>query len=109
MLQEFRGHEGVVMSGQFSPDGEQIVTTSRDMTVRLWNLDGEQLAVLRGHHGVVWSASFSPSGDRILTASYDRTARLWLAKPDDLLKLADKRAFRGFTPGERNRYPLLLD
>jgi WD40 repeat protein len=53
------------------------VTASADGTARLWNLSGEELAVLEGHTDWVWSAAFSPDGERLLTASDDGTARLW--------------------------------
>ena len=44
----------------FSPGGDRILTASNDKTARLWDLEGEELAVLRGHEGVVFSAVFSP-------------------------------------------------
>ncbi|BAT52903.1 WD-40 repeat protein [Nostoc sp. NIES-3756] len=71
------GHEDVVNSATFSPDGQRILTASRDKTARLWDLQGRQIAKFQGHEGLVYSASFSPDGQRILTASYDNTARLW--------------------------------
>ena len=105
----FRGHEGDVLSAVFSPDGNRILTTSRDKTARIWDLNGNELAILRGHKGIVWSASFSPDGSRILTASWDMTVRMWLANTEDLLALAEERAFRrSFTPAERSRYAELL-
>jgi WD40 repeat protein len=71
------GHEGSVYSVVFSPDGQTILTASDDRTARLWNRQGEELAILRGHTDSVWSAVFSPDGQTILTASHDHTARLW--------------------------------
>src|SRR6266852_5197921 len=71
------GHETMVNSASFSPDGARIVPASGDGTARLWDAtSGQELAVLRGHE-FVNSASFSPDGARIVTASDDRTARLW--------------------------------
>src|SRR5262249_35528599 len=32
-----RGHEGIVTSAVFSPDGARIVTTSEDKTARVWS------------------------------------------------------------------------
>ena len=34
---KLRGHEKVVQSAAFSPDGARIVTASSDRTARIWN------------------------------------------------------------------------
>ena len=31
-------HEGTVVSAQFSPDGQRVVTASEDNTARLWDV-----------------------------------------------------------------------
>ncbi|MEP0840140.1 CHAT domain-containing protein [Coleofasciculus sp. FACHB-64] len=68
---------GKINSAVFSPDGRQILTASANKTPRLWDSQGNLLAVLRGHEDFVTSASFSPDGRQILTGSGDSTARLW--------------------------------
>ncbi len=73
----FKAHNGAISSIIFSPDGDNILTSSDDNTARLWTLSGQQLAVFKGHQAVVISAIFNPLGDRILTASDDHTAKLW--------------------------------
>src|SRR5262249_46400656 len=91
-----RGHEDVVKSAAFSPDGSRIVTASKDKTARIWDTaSAKEIAVLRGHEGRV-SAAFSPDGSRIVTASEDKTARIWDARlqtmaAKDLLKQACAR------------------
>jgi hypothetical protein len=80
------GHEDVVTSAAFSPDGKRIVTASWDRTARLWDAEtGKSIGEpLTGHAERVWSAGFSPDGKRIVTASWDKTARLWDAEISSL-------------------------
>ena len=92
-------------------DGAAYAYLARVMSVeRVHNLlSGRERTILQGHTHVVAAAMFSPSGDRILTASYDGTAQLWVARPRDLLDLADERRTRELTAYERMRYAELLD
>src|SRR6185295_13562312 len=93
------GHEYVVWSAQFNPDGTRIATASLDNTARVWDAaTGKTLATLAGHEdgvvsGVI-SAQFSPGGTRILTVSYDKTVRVWdTATGKTLATLTGHKAF----------------
>ena len=79
LLQILRGHEGVVRSVCFSPDGSRIVSGSSDNTVRVWDaLSGQPaLPPLQGHENAVWSVCFSPDGSRIVSRSWGNTVRVW--------------------------------
>ena len=62
----------------FSPDGNQLLTGSKDNTARIWSVDGSgEPIILRGHTQSVLSAVFSHDDHRVLTASSDGTARIW--------------------------------
>ncbi|MCP4290113.1 MAG: hypothetical protein GY792_37835 [Gammaproteobacteria bacterium] len=94
------GHTNRVWSVAFSPDGNQIVTTSEDQTVRIWDATtGEELHQLTGHTSYVSSAAFSPDGAWIVTASYDGTARIWPTSWEEALRLINEEKVRGVVRG----------
>jgi WD40 repeat protein len=76
---ELKGHTSQITSVAFSRDSKYILTTSADMTARVWNSeDGKELAVLRGHAGSVGSGAFIPNDSSlVLTTSEDKSIRLW--------------------------------
>lgn len=67
------GHQDDVTAGAFRPDTTELITTSADRTVRIW--DSEDLSrppkVLTGHRGVVWRVAVSADGRRAVTADQD--------------------------------------
>jgi WD40 repeat protein/energy-coupling factor transporter ATP-binding protein EcfA2 len=71
------GHQDVVQSVSFSPDGQRIATASHDNTVKLWHSDGSFITTLQGHKQPVMSVSFSPNGQMLASGSADGTVRLW--------------------------------
>ncbi len=79
LLFTLTGHQKHITSIDFSHDGKQIVTASRDHTARTWNADtGECIKTFLGHKWTVDSAIFSPDDKTILTLSTgDLTTRLW--------------------------------
>ena len=69
------GHTRQVNSAVFSPDGQQVLTASRDKTAKVWSAaSGACLLTLEGHEDWINSAGFSPDGQQVLTASVDKTA-----------------------------------
>jgi WD40 repeat protein len=65
-----RGHENLVVSAAFSPDGKRVVTASHDHTARIWDVaTGKELCVLRGHPCALRSARFSADGCQVFTVS----------------------------------------
>lgn len=71
------GHKDGINSVDFSPDGQMIVSASRDKTIVLWSKDGRKLRTFIGHDREVSSVSFSPDGRIIASASYDGKIKLW--------------------------------
>lgn len=70
----------------FSPDGQRLVSSSYDQTIRLWHLEsGKCERILQGHCDRVWQVAFNPDGRRIASCSYDRTIKLWDAQTGECL------------------------
>ncbi|KIM89872.1 hypothetical protein PILCRDRAFT_812653 [Piloderma croceum F 1598] len=78
-LLQFQGHNDVVYSVAFSPDGSKIVSGSFDKTIRVWDASTgvEMLPPLQGHDGYIYSVAFSPDGSKIVSGSGDKTIRVW--------------------------------
>jgi tetratricopeptide (TPR) repeat protein len=73
-------HQDGVYAVAFSPDGQTVLTGSRDGTARLWAAGtGQPLGPPLHHQGRVQAVAFSPDGQTVLTGSEDKTARLWAA------------------------------
>lgn len=76
----FTGHTGDVLSVSFSTDNRQIVSSSRDRTIRLWNTLGDCKYVLseEGHSDWVSCVRFSPNtaNPLIVSAGWDKLVKV---------------------------------
>jgi WD40 repeat protein/tetratricopeptide (TPR) repeat protein len=79
-----QAHLEGVWSAEFSPDGSQIITGGLDKTIKIWQIDGQEVAQIVGHTAPVRSACFSPDGQTILSSSSDKMIALWNLQGDRL-------------------------
>uniref|UniRef100_A0A7S2DHL8 Guanine nucleotide-binding protein subunit beta-like protein n=1 Tax=Haptolina brevifila TaxID=156173 RepID=A0A7S2DHL8_9EUKA len=76
---ELAAHTGYLSCCRFIKGGEQIITSSGDMTCFLWNVnDGSQISSFSEHNGDVMSISPEPNGNAIfVSGACDAEAKLW--------------------------------
>jgi guanine nucleotide-binding protein subunit beta-2-like 1 protein len=76
----FVGHTNDVLSVAFSPDNRQIVSCSRDKTIKLWNTLGECKFTIteEGHTEWVSTVRFSPNGAKpiIVSSGWDKLVKV---------------------------------
>ena len=66
------------MDVNWSPDGSQLVTASRDKTAKVFSVkDGRSTATFNGHGNAVYSAVFLSDGQQVVSAGSDKQARVW--------------------------------
>lgn len=79
-----QAHNEAVYGISFSPNGQTLASASGDRTIKLWNLDGSNQAILEGHEDIVYQVKFSSDGQTLASVSGDRTVKLW--NPDGSLR-----------------------
>ncbi|PFH50639.1 hypothetical protein AMATHDRAFT_75524 [Amanita thiersii Skay4041] len=82
----YTSHHDEVLSIQWSPDSTCFITTSRDMTARLFTLnpvEGFRPKTFSGHRDTVLAAYFSADNSTIYTVSRDGAVFTWKAKTED--------------------------
>ena len=76
------GHDNVIRTVAFGPDGETMASSGSDRTIRLWAVaSGELKFVLNDgediHSDRIQSLSISPDGQWLAAASFDHTVSIW--------------------------------
>jgi WD40 repeat protein len=81
------------------PDGELLVTSSRDGLARVWDVrSGAMVADLRGHTDEVTDAAFTTTGRDVVTLSLDGTVRSWQVVEGQVIRRGDWVMDAAFSP-----------
>jgi len=77
---KIEGHPRTVLSVNFTPDGKGLVSSSRDKTIKVWDLaTGKLQRTLNEHQDAVYAVTFSHDGKLMASGSADKTLILWNA------------------------------
>ncbi|KAG0648492.1 Transcriptional repressor rco-1 [Hyphodiscus hymeniophilus] len=80
-IRTFEGHKDFVLSVALTPDGNWVLSGSKDRGVQFWDpRTGNTQLMLQGHKNSVISVAPSPSGGCFATGSGDMRARIWSYK-----------------------------
>jgi WD40 repeat protein len=88
-IKTFSGHTDEVWAVAFSPNGKYLASASDDQTIRLWDIEKDQVNPIRvyiGHTGWVRSLVFSKDGRFIITGSGDQTCKVWDVETGQVLR-----------------------
>jgi WD40 repeat protein len=82
-------HPDWVTGVAWSSDGKNLVTSSRDMNVRIWDVAGNRITrTFKAHEAGIVAMALDPLEEAIATVGDDRAARLWNASMQQLVARA---------------------
>ncbi len=79
-INRLQSHRDSVVTVNFSPKGDFLVTGSIDNTVKIWHPKGTLLRTIFAHDRPITRVAVSPDGKLIASASVDQTVKIW--QPD---------------------------
>lgn len=107
------GHFQDILSFTWSQDSRFIITTSKDLTARIWSIDSEDKdlasTTFTGHRDYVIGAFFSADQEQIYTVSKDGALFRWEYTPrdeedeDDISKYSWRITQKNFFYNEHNK------
>ena len=86
-MQTFMAHTRPISALRYSPDGEQLATSSWDRQVVLRKIGKEREGkTLSGHRDIVAGCHWTQDGEQLLSWSHDRTLCLWDTASQNLIR-----------------------
>eukprot|EP01091_Cochliopodium_minus_P014328 TRINITY_DN4846_c0_g1_i2.p1 TRINITY_DN4846_c0_g1~~TRINITY_DN4846_c0_g1_i2.p1 ORF type:complete len:337 (+),score=64.76 TRINITY_DN4846_c0_g1_i2:257-1267(+) len=73
-----KGHRGNISWLTFHPQYTQLLSSSEDTTIKIWDYEtGEFERTLKGHTGSVQHVEFNKTGELMVSCSSDLTIKIW--------------------------------
>ena len=97
MKYEWRAHSNSVFTIRYTPDGNFLISGSRDARLKVWDADAGylQTAEVVAHLYAINHLDFSPDGKHFVTCSLDKSIKVWDAEQLKLLKVIDRSRHAG--------------
>jgi WD40 repeat protein len=97
LKQEWVAHANSVFTLRYSPDGQYLISGSRDARFKVWDvLGGYRLAgEVVAHLFAINHIDFSPDGKHFVTCSMDKSIKVWDWEGLKLLKVIDRARHAG--------------
>ncbi|CAN6223653.1 unnamed protein product [Urochloa humidicola] len=82
-IQDFAAHEDTITCLTFEPSHQYLISSSDDMTIRIWNYstDWSLVHTFRGHSGSIRCITCSPIGNILASACEDGMVKIWSVDP----------------------------
>jgi WD40 repeat protein len=101
VLHTLSGHTDMVTKLRFSPNGDLLVSASHDNSVRVWNMQGEELRSLQPVEAL--GIGISKDGSMLATVSFDGPVSQW--DLDTLEKIKDLAGSGGYDTSDAEFSP----
>ncbi len=94
---EWRAHDNSVFTLNYHPEGQYLLSGSRDAKLKIWNRDAKYALVneIVAHMYTINHIAFSPDNKHFVTCSMDKSIKVWDSREFKLLKVIDKARHEG--------------
>ena len=94
---EWAAHQNSVFTLRYSPDGQWLMSGSRDARLKAWATasDYKKAEEVVAHMYAINHIEFSPDGKHFVTCSMDKSIKVWDASSIKLLKVIDRARHAG--------------
>ena len=97
LKKEWPAHQNSVFTLRYSPDGEMLLSGSRDARLKCWAVHEQygKVEEIAAHLFAINHIEFSPDGKHFVTCSMDKSIKVWDAHAMKLLKVIDRARHAG--------------
>ena len=87
LLNTIKQHTDYVLAVAVDPTGKWLLSGSKDMTMKLINLEmGQALYSIKSHSNSIISCDFNPTSLAFCSGSGDKTVKIWNISPPDAVE-----------------------